>query len=432
MTVALSNNGESIPPGGKLPRKVGYVLKRYPRFSETFVVNEILAHEAAGLTIDIFALRPNTDTHFQHAIADVRAPITHLRHGGIKAETLWSELDSYSRDFPNLWNVLKKAANYTAVEVYQALLLAREVRRRGIDHLHAHFATTAASVARLASLLAGVPYTFTAHAKDIFHEYVDETMLGRKIADASAVITVSQFNVDDLTHRFPHRSKMNPSAEKFRRIYNGLPLDGYPYLAPANRPAQIVAVGRLVEKKGFSDLIDACALMVASKIEFQCTIIGGGDLEDLLRSQIQRQNLGDHVSLTGPQSQKLVHQAIRQAAICVAPCITASTGDRDGLPTVLLEAMAMGTPCVSTEVTGIPEAIRHEATGLLVPEREPIQIAQSIQRLLDDEPLQVQLSLAARELVEEQFSIDVNTIELRKVFADCQSQPTEHSLAEVG
>ncbi len=422
----FTNINDEAAPYSSGPKKVGYVLKRYPRFSETFVVNEILAHEAAGVAIEVFALRPNTDTHFQHAIADVRAPITHIRYGGIKAESLWSKLDKFAQEFPEKSNLLHLAAGYPAIEVFQALLLAKEIRDRGIEHLHAHFGTTAAGVARLASLLTDVPYTFTAHAKDIFHEYVDEEMLGRKIADAAAVITVSDFNVSDLSERFPQ------SSNKIRRIYNGLPVERYPYSVPANRVPKIVAVGRLVEKKGFSDLIDACALLVKSGVHFECDIIGGGDLNESLHAQIQQLGLADCVSLTGPLPQQEVHKAVCEAAVCAAPCITATTGDRDGLPTVLLESMALGTPCVSTAVTGIPEIIRHEETGLLIPEREPAKLAVAIQRLLEDEPLGTRLSKAARELFEGNFSIDTNTAHMRETFAQCQPRQPRQPLAEVG
>lgn len=416
----------SLPTNNpRLPRRVAYVLKRYPRFSETFVVNEILAHEAAGLEIDIFALRPTSDTHFQHAIADVRAPVTHLRYGGLKAEAVWGALDAYGRNFPTMWPILRSALGYSAVEVYQSVLLAREIGERGIEHIHAHFGTTAAGVARLASLLTEVPYTFTAHAKDIFHESVDEEMLGRKMADAAGVITVSDFNVGDLAARFPE------SAAKIRRIYNGLNLESYPYLSAENRRSQIVAVGRLVEKKGFCDLIDACAILADKGVRYDCTIIGGGELEAPLRAQIQRLDLEDRVALVGPRPQQEALQAIRQAAVCVAPCITATTGDRDGLPTVLLEAMATGTPCLSTAVTGIPEVVRHEETGLLVPEQQPQQLAKAIQRLLADGELRVRLAKAARSLVDDQFSIDTNIAQMRRLFADCQPKPLQRSLAEV-
>ncbi len=408
------------------PRRIGYVVKRYPRFSETFVVNEILAHEKAGMDINIFALRPTSDTHFQHAIADVRAPVVHLRYGGIKAETMWREIEAFGRDYPHKWAVLKETGGYSAIEVYQSLLLARQVEKRGIDHLHAHFGTTSASVARLTSLLTEIPYTFTAHAKDIFHEGVDEQQLGRKIADAATVVTVSDFNVEDLGKRFPE------SRSKIKRIYNGLDLEAFPYSVPKERLPKIVAVGRLVEKKGFSDLIDACALLANSQVEFECTIIGGGDLENSLRSQIEHLGLEERVILTGPRPQKEVHRAIHEATMFVAPCITASTGDRDGLPTVLLESMALGTPCLSTSVTGVPEVVRHGETGLLVPEQQPEKLAQAMQQLLTDAQLRVNLSKAARQLIESEFSIHTNTKKMRAVFSNCQSPVPQRTLAGVG
>ncbi len=426
MTFKRPPQQNSMPNSHEKPKRVGYVLKRYPRFSETFVVNEILAHEAAGMDINIFALRPTVDSHFQHAIADVRAPVTYLRYGGIKAETLWSEMATLGQNFPETWSLLAECPGYTAVEVYQALLLAREVREQGIEHLHAHFATTAAAVARLASLLTSVPYSFTAHAKDIFHETVDEELLGLKIADASSVVTVSDFNVEHLHERFPR------SAERIRRIYNGLNLAGYAYSDPAERQPLIAAVGRLVEKKGFADLIDACARLTAMDVPYRCVILGGGDLAEPLQEKIREQSLDRQVTLLGPQSQTEVLKMMRQAAMLVAPCITASTGDRDGLPTVLLEAMACGTPCISTEVTGIPEVVRHNDTGLLVPEQQPKLLAGAIRQLLTDGEQRVRLASAARKLIEDQFDIERNAAKLRELFATSHYEMYQPSLAEVG
>lgn len=410
----------------EIPARIAYVVKRYPRFSETFVVNEILAHEAAGVDMRIFALRPCSDTHFQHAIADVKAPVTHLRYGGIKAETLWTEMDRAGKEFPNLWHELSRASGYIVSEIYQSLLLARAVREQQIDHLHAHFGTSAASVARLASLLTGVPYTFTAHAKDIFHEYVDEDLLGRKLADAVGVVTVSDFNVSDLSARFPE------SAHKIHRIYNGLHLDRFPYTPPQQASTDIVAVGRLVEKKGFGDLIAACAQLVDANVDFHCKIIGGGDNEVALRNQIDSLNLHPYIELVGPQPQQEVLKTIREAAVCVAPCVTASTGDRDGLPTILLEAMATGTACLATNVTGIPELIRHEDTGLIAPEQEPAALALQLKRLLSDGELRNKLSKAARELIEEQFDVAKSTLRMRELFAECQEELACPPLVEVG
>lgn len=410
--------------------RVGYVLKRYPRFSETFVVNEILAHEEVGLPIDIFALRPNLDSHFQHCIADVQARVTHLRYSAIKGETLWGELASFGKDHPETWPLMQELIEESAIDLYQGLLLAKDVQARNITHLHAHFATSACSVARIASLLTGIPYTVTAHAKDIFHESVDEVALGRKLADAKAVITVSDFNVRDLKRRFPL------CKTTIERIYNGLPLNLYQYLDPVDRPPKIVAVGRLVEKKGFSDLVKACALLRDAGISFACEIIGDGECAPELRSLISHLQLNEYVTLAGPQPHRKAHAALQRAAVCAAPCITATTGDRDGLPTVLLEAMALGTPCVSTDVTGITELVSHEETGLVVPEQNPQMLSVAIQRLFSDTALRVKLARAGRRLIEDQFDVCLATAKQREFFcSDVQVHTSATSaacLAEVG
>lgn len=402
--------------------RVGYVLKRYPRFSETFVVNEILAHEAAGMPMEIFSLRPTVDTHFQHDIADVRAAVTHIRYGGIRAEALWQEMQRLGDQFPNLWSALAQCEGYTASEIYQGMLLTQQVVAKGVTHLHAHFATSATAVARVASLATGVPYSFTAHAKDIFHESNDEALLSRKFADAKQVVTVSEFNLRDLRHRF------GASRVTIRRIYNGIPLQNYPLRQAPGRPATLVAVGRLVEKKGFDDLIRACRVLVDEGVRVQCDIIGGGDGEALLRSLIAELGLQGTVRLCGPLPHREAHRAVAEAAVCVAPCVTAANGDRDGLPTVLLEAMALGTPCVATEVTGVTEVVRDGVTGLVVPPRRPDLLAGAMRRLLDDERLGKRLADAARRLIEEQFDVTANAAELRRVFA---AEPTRRVPAPI-
>lgn len=236
-------------------QRVGYVVKRYPRYSETFVVNEILAHEEAGLSLDIFSLYPASDTHFQESLARVRAPVTFLSAEGLKAVDFWGALRKATEVVPELWSALESAKDAEPREVYQAARLASEARTRGITHLHAHFASTATSVAQLAARFAGISYSFTAHAKDIFHESVAPAVLRDKLAGASAVFTVSDYNVSYL------REKYGNAAAAVSRVYNGLDLGRFAYLSPHSRPREIIAVGRLVEKKGFADLISACAIL---------------------------------------------------------------------------------------------------------------------------------------------------------------------------
>ena len=396
--------------GARGDLRVAYVLKRYPTYSETFIVNEILAHEAAGLRLEIFSLRPPSDTHFQDRLARVRAPVTYVSGGGSRGAEFWKTLESSVVAIPDLWSRLEFAQGEDPNDVYQALWLAREAITRLITHLHAHFASVAASVTRLAALFAAIPYTFTAHAKDIYHDDVRSDALERKLRDAAAVVTVSDYNVQYLRDRY------GPIAGAVRRVYNGLDLADFPYRSPGDRPARIVAVGRLVEKKGFADLIAACAELARSGRDFSCVLVGAGALESDLRGRIRAAGLESRVELLGPRPQAEIVRLVQDGAAFAAPCVLSADGDRDGLPTVLLEAMALGTPCVSTDVTGIPEVLRHEDTGLIVPQHDPAALAQALDRLLGDARLRVRLATRARQLVEREFDIHRNSKVVREMF----------------
>jgi colanic acid/amylovoran biosynthesis glycosyltransferase len=392
--------------------RIGYVLKVYPRFSETFILTEILAHEAAGTAVEIFALRPPTEGRFHEELAHVRAPVTYLSDRGLPATVFWEQLRAAADGFPAFWERLAPALAEDAHDVAQAIALAGLVRRRGITHLHGHFASVATTVARHAARLAGVPYSFTAHAKDLYHESVDPVDLRRKLAAAAAVVTVSDYNRAYLRDRF------GVDAARVRRIYNGLAIARFPYAPPVGRPPRIVAVGRLVEKKGFDVLVEACALLRAEGRAFECVIVGGGEREAALGQQIARCGLDRQVRLLGPRPQSEVMQIVQSGAAFAAPCVVGADGNRDGMPTVLLEAMALGTPCVASDVTGIPELIADGMSGLLVAERDPAALAAALGRLLDDELLRVRLAGVARRRIEAEFDSAQNAALLRELFAD--------------
>lgn len=407
------------------PLRVGYVVKRYPRYSETFIVTEILAHEAAGLEIDIFSLHPSHDDHYQDAIAHVRADVHYLlppaagttpkafATDGVKAADLWETIQEAASVLPGLWSGLEKARGMQAMDLYHGVLLAREVRLRGITHLHAHFASTATAVARLAANFAEVPYTFTAHAKDIFHESVRTDHLRLAIEDAAAVITVSDYNLAHLRQTYG-----TPTA-KIRHLYNGLALELFPFETPVKRSPEVISVARLIEKKGIEDLISACVVLVGRGSQFSCQIIGTGPLKEKLRAQIRDLRLQETVELIGPRRQAEVIRHIQRAAVFAGPYVVGADGNREGIPTVLLEAMALGTPCVATDVTGIPEVVRHNETGLMVPEHAPEALADAIERLIADPQLRVRLATNARRLVEAEFDTRRNSARLREIFNSC-------------
>ncbi|MEM8530963.1 MAG: glycosyltransferase family 4 protein, partial [Chloroflexota bacterium] len=391
-------------------------------FSETFIVNELLAHQSAGLDIDIFSLRAPIDGRFHEMLSRVHAPVTYLPHHGLKAEDLWERLRA-SATQSGFSEAFVECCHEDVDDVAQALTLAQLVRERGITHLHAHFGSVATTVARLASCFTGVPYSFTAHAKDLYHESVNPVDLQRKLATADAVVTVSDYNVRHLQTEF------GPDAQRVSRIYNGVNLEQFPYCDPADRPQRIIAVGRLVEKKGFDVLIDACALMRDRGRDTECLIVGSGAQEAVLAERITQHGLESQVHLIGPRPQEAVIELIQNSAVFTAPCVIGQDGNRDGLPTVLIESMALGTPCVATDVTGIPELVRDGVTGLLVAQNDPVALADALERVLDDAVLRTNLATTARQVIERDFDITTNTAELRKLFT--AGSPVQHSLEEV-
>jgi colanic acid/amylovoran biosynthesis glycosyltransferase len=377
--------------------RIGYVLKRYPRLSETFIVSEILACEAAGADVAIAGLRQAGDSRFHASVAAVRAPVTWIPELHGNAHRLWELLDTAHRRLPRLPQVLPELLALPAPDAAQVLHVACWALDSSLTHLHAHFATSASTVARLASRLTDLPYSFTAHAKDIFHADVDREALRTKLADAHHVVTVSDHNVRWLQEQF------GAAAADVHRVYNGLDPATLPWSDPAGREPGVLFVGRLVEKKGVPDLVDAIAVLRDRGRPVPLRIVGTGPLADAIAEQVRRLELDRLVALPGPASQHEVAELLGAAAVFAAPCVHAADGDRDGLPTVLLEAMALGAVCVSTPVTGIPEAVEHGRTGLLVPERDAFALADAIETLLDDAGLRSRLARAARRRVEQRF-----------------------------
>jgi len=388
-------------------------LKRYPRLSETFIVQEILAQEAAGEQIAIASLRQAGDTRFHASIAAVQAPVTWIPELHGHAHRIWDALTLAERELPRMRAALPDLLSMPVPDAAQALQVAVWAQRSGVGHLHAHFATMATSVARAAALLTGIPYSFTAHAKDIFHVDVDSTGLAVKLRDAHHVVTVSDYNVVWLRERY------GPDAARVHRVYNGLDPEAVRWSDPRHRAPGVVFVGRLVEKKGVADLVDAIAVLLDRGSPVPLDIAGTGPLEAEVREQVHRLGLEHLVRFHGPLPQGEVAELIAAAAVCAAPCLHAADGDRDGLPTVLLEAMAMGTPCVSTPVAGIPEAVEPDVTGLLVPERDAYALADAIDALAGDPALRLRLAVAARRRVEDVFDRRVQATELARLRAGC-------------
>lgn len=379
-----------------------YVLKVYPRFSETFIVSEILAREAAGDRIEIFSLRPTTDSRFHPELARVQAPVTYIDRP-IKTSGLWERLQTAVAAglTPALGRSLGDLAAATADDAIQAISLATVLQSRNIRHIHVHFASGATTVARLASAISGIPYSFTAHAVDIFHESVRDEDLQLKLEQAHHAVTISRFNLRYLRRRFP------TSTSRLHLVRNGLELERFPYRdpRPLSTPLRIAAVGRLIEKKGFQYLLPAAAELVDCGVKLDLRIAGTGILAEELQANISQLKLSDSVRLLGPQTQDQIHELLDSADVFMAPCVVGADGNADGMPTVLLEAMATGVPCISTSVTGIPEAVRNGSTGVLVRPGNPHALARAVHTLTSPGTDRVSLARNARALVEEDYDV---------------------------
>lgn len=409
--------------------RVGYVLKMYPRFSETFIVHEILQQEAAGTHVEIFSLRLPIDGRFHEALARVQAPVTYLSREH-KASSFWSALRAAATEVPTIHEHLDELLAAPEDEALAAVELAGAIRRSGLEHLHAHFGSIAAEVARLAARLAGITYSFTAHAKDIFHEDVVPATLAKTLREAHTTVTVSEYNLRHLQREF------GADADHVVRLYNSVDLEAFPFATKGvtRHPARVAAVGRLVEKKGFADLLTAVQSLVDDGRDVQVDLVGTGPLEAALRDQVEQLGLGDVVMMHGALPQSRVRQIIAAADVFAAPCIIGADGNRDGLPTVLLEALALGTPSVSTPVTGIPEIVRHEETGLLVPESDPPALAAALARTLDEPQAAAERARAARALLEADFDFRDHAISLQGIFREgiaSQARPVATEEREV-
>lgn len=283
--------------------------------------------------------------------------------------------------------------------------LADELQTRRVDHLHAHFAHVPTAIAMYGALAAGIPYSFTCHANDIFER---PTALPQKVARSSFAACISEFNREYL-------KGLGCDPSRLEVVRCGIDLREYPLRLPrpVSSPARVLAVGRLVEKKGFAYLIEAAHLLQEAGVKVKVEVAGDGPLRHDLESDLSRLGLGERVYLLGSQPQERVRELLTEADVFVLPCVVAADGDQDGIPVSLMEAMALGVPVLSTRVSGIPELIQHDLSGLLVDQRDARCLAESLARLLTDEALRTRLVPSARARIEEEFGLQQNAARLR-------------------
>ena len=390
---------------------VAVVVKGYPRLSETFVAQEILALERCGIELVIVSLRRPTD-RFTHPIhTEIRSPVLYLpeylHEAPRRVLRAWKtarRLPGYARARSTWLADLARDRTPNRVRRFgQALVLAAE--RSRVTSIHAHFLHTPSSVARYASAMLGVGWSFSAHAKDVWTTPGWE--MREKLADARFGVTCTRTNLD-------HLAALAPSPDTVELVYHGLDRGRFP-AGVAERPfrdgsdpsdpVRILSVGRLVEKKGFDDLLGALA-MVPPALSWTLDVVGGGALGAKLRRDAATLGIGDRVRWHGGLPHDRVVGHFSGADLFALASRVGADGDRDGLPNVLMEAQLLGAACVATRVSAMPELIEHEINGLLVPPRDTGALAAALERAIRDPALRGRLAEAGRRVVTTRFSFE--------------------------
>jgi glycosyltransferase involved in cell wall biosynthesis len=398
------------------PRPITFLLKRFPRLSETFILNELLALERQGVPLRIYSIL-NPEEHIVHGdVANLRTPVEYFPAGlggawdiaRAHLQVIAATPGPYARTLVEALSHLRRAP---VKHFVRAGWLAARLRDARTGHLHAHFAHGPAAVAQFASRLAGVGFSFTAHAKDIYTSPPE--LLRAKLRRARFVVTCTQFNATHLANLAG-----DPWAGHIHCIYHGVNFErfrsnGSGAADPRRRQSTCLSIGRLVEKKGFVYLIEAARILKARGRSITIRIVGGGDQRAALESEIARAGLQGTVELTGPMPQEELFAWYEGAGVFALPCVVTNNGDRDGIPNVLVEAMRMGVPVISTAISGIPELVIDGKTGLLVPPRDPLALADAITALLDDPDRARSLAAQAAALVSERFDLHRNAEHLR-------------------
>lgn len=425
---------EALAPR-KSRRRTAYVMKRYPRLSETFILNEICAMEALGERLEIFSLLPPEPPPHHPMVSQVQAVVTHppvalARKAAAfvhaHAEVIVAAPAGYARALAlAARRTLSSPSTLSSMRQFlRAGFFAAEARRRGVTHLHAHFANAPAAVAEYASRMLDIPFSFTAHAKDLY--LTPAPLIAERTAAAEFVATCTNYNVDYFNSILPpeHWAKVN-------LVYHGVDLSRFSYRSPSyefqggDAPASILSVGRLVPKKGFGDLIEACARLKDMGVTFRCRIVGEGPLRATLEQAISARGLTGLVTLEGAMTQdRLIGLFAAADLFALSPRIT-DDGDRDGIPNVIVEAVATGVPVVTTAISGIPELIEDGRTGLLVASNDPQALARAMAHLLGDAKLGLRMAAAGRARLEQCFDCGRNTGALRALMMRRVCEPVE-------
>ena len=408
---------------------IAIVLKGYPRLSETFIAQEIRGLEQAGFRLRLFSLRHPTDPHIHPVINEIKAGVNYLpeylHKEPLRLARCWFKarrLKGYRQARAQFWSDLKRDFTRNRIRRFgQALVMAAQLPP-DVTHLHAHFIHTPASVTAYVSLMTGLSWSCSAHAKDIWTTAKDE--LQRKLEHAKWAVTCTASG-----HRY--LQSLSPRPDSVKLSYHGLDLARFsPPPEPLARrdgsdprdPVILVSVCRAVPKKGLDVLLTALSLL-PDRLHWRWVHIGGGGLLDQLYRQAERLGISEKLQWRGALAQTAVLEQYRSSDLFVLPCRITSDGDRDGLPNVIVEAQSQKLAVVSTDISGVPELITHEKNGLLVAPEEPNSLSQAIARLIVNPKERCIMGERGAEKVRKNFDYHTSICDLSNLFRAAGIEP---------
>lgn len=451
---SLKHNGE-ISPGREMIHskksvneriKVAYIVSRFPKITETFILYEMLAVEQQNIAVELYPLLRALDTSihpegaslwrkiFERVSKPTKKMVMHPEAAKFVERAHYEPLLSkailkshfyYLQRMPRvylntLWTILR--ANWGSLNYFMGVLgifpkvvyFAYLMNKDSIHHIHAHFANHPAAAAFIIHRLTGIPYSFTAHGADL---QVDQHMLCEKIFHAAFVVTISDYNKNLIIEKCGEQVR-----NKIRIVHCGvdtrifLPPKNDGHLGGSDDPFSILCIGTMYEVKGHTYLIEACRILKEKGMNFVCHLVGDGPDRAILEEQVFKAGLSDQVKFHGQCTRPQVLEYLRNATVVSVPSVPTSSGRREGIPVVLMEAMASGVPVVASGISGIPELVEDGKNGLLVPPRDPMAIADSIQHLINDPVLRLRLGKAGRRKVNHDFNLHKNAASLSEYF----------------
>jgi colanic acid/amylovoran biosynthesis glycosyltransferase len=408
----------SQPATATRPMKIAYVVSRFPKLTETFILQEILAMRRLGVEIELYPLLYESTDVEQPDVAQLRSqvrilPLLSIAIVRSNLGFLWAAPGRYLATLEAVIRGTAGSANYlfgALAYFLKAVHAAGLMRESAVDHIHCHFASHPALVGYIINRLTDIPYSFTAHGSDLHR---DRHMLCSKVSRASFVAAISRYN-----HNVIAANCGSEAAARVVVVHCGVDTSAFApagHRAPGARLA-IVCVGALHAVKGQRHLIEACRLLAARGISFICYFVGDGPDRRALERQAALAELSDSVVFLGAQTSDTVAKLLQRCDVLVAPSVPTRKGRREGIPVVLMEAMASGLPVVASRLSGIPELVEHQRTGLLVRPGDAAAIAECVTRLANDEALRGRLVAAGREKVELEFETNRSAARLVELF----------------